>query len=134
VAGNEIGRHQGLGRYTIGQRKGLGVSVGQPMFVVEKDSAKNTLILGTRAEATRKNLVAQQVNWISGIGPASPKMTEVKIRYRANLVPAIITALDDEKARVEFQEPVFGITAGQGAVFYQGENCIGGGIIADEVI
>jgi tRNA-specific 2-thiouridylase len=90
--------------------------------------------LGTREEAKRKRLIAQQVNWISGFGPAGPTRAEVKIRYRANLVPAIITALDGEKASVEFEEPVFGITAGQGAVFYLGEYCIGGGIIADEVI
>jgi tRNA-specific 2-thiouridylase len=134
LAGSEIGQHQGLGRYTIGQRKGLGVSVGQPMFVVKKDTAKNMLILGTREEATRKRLIAQQVNWISGIGPSGPIKAEVKIRYRANLVTAIITALENEKACVEFEEPVFGITPGQGAVFYQGEYCIGGGIIADEVI
>lgn len=134
LAGSEIGQHQGLGRYTIGQRKGLGVSVGQPMFVVKKDTTKNILILGTREEATKKRLIAQQVNWISGFGPAGPIKADVKIRYRADLVPAIVTALEDEKASVEFLEPVFGITAGQGAVFYQGENCIGGGIIADEVI
>ena len=132
--GSDIGQHQGLGRYTIGQRKGLGVSVGQPMFVVKKDTAENVLILGTREEAKRKRLIAQQVNWISGFGPAEPTRAEGKIRYRANLVPAIITALDGEKASVEFDEPVFGITAGQGAVFYLGEYCIGGGIIADEVI
>lgn len=134
LAGSEIGQHQGLGHYTIGQRKGLGVSVGQPMFVVKKDMTKNILILGTREEATRKRLIAQHVNWISGFEPTGPIMAEVKIRYRANLVPAIITALEDENASVEFEAPVFGITAGQGAVFYQGEYCIGGGIIVDEVI
>ena len=110
LAGNEIGEHQGLGRYTIGQRKGLGVSVGEPMFVVKKDPANNILTLGTREEATRKRLVAQQVNWISGIRPAAPIKVEVKIRYRANLVPAIITVLDDSKANVVFEKPVFGIT------------------------
>jgi len=134
LTGSEIGQHLGLGHYTIGQRKGLGVSVGQPMFVVKKDPANNILILGTREEASKKRLIAQQVNWIAGNGPAAPIMAEVKIRYRANLVPAIITALDNNKARVVFEKPVFGITAGQGAVFYQGEICIGGGIIADEVI
>lgn len=134
LTGSEIGQHRGLGHYTIGQRKGLGVSVGQPMFVVKKDPANNILILGTREEASKKRLIAQQVNWIAGNGPVAPIMAEVKIRYRANLVPAIITALDDNKARVVFEKSVFGITAGQGAVFYQGEICIGGGIIADEVI
>lgn len=134
LTGSEIGQHRGLGHYTIGQRKGLGVSVGQPMFVVKKDPANNILILGTREEASKKRLIAQRVNWIAGNGPTAPIMAEVKIRYRANLVPAIITALDDNKARVVFEKSVFGITAGQGAVFYQGENCIGGGIIADEVI
>lgn len=134
LTGSEIGQHRGLGHYTIGQRKGLGVSVGQPMFVVKKDPANNILILGTREEASKKRLIAQRVNWIAGNGPTAPIMAEVKIRYRANLVPAIITALDDNKARVVFEKSVFGITAGQGAVFYQGENCIGGGTIADEVI
>jgi tRNA-specific 2-thiouridylase len=134
LTGSEIGQHRGLGHYTIGQRKVLGVSVGQPMFVVKKDPANNILILGTREEASKKRLIAQRVNWIAGNGPTAPIMAEVKIRYRANLVPAIITALDDNKARVVFEKPVFGITAGQGAVFYQGENCIGGGTIADEVI
>lgn len=134
LTGSEIGQHRGLGHYTIGQRKGLGVSVGQPMFVVKKDPANNILILGTREEASKKRLIAQRVNWIAGNGPTAPIMAEVKIRYRANLVPAIITALDDNKARVVFEKSVFGITAGQGAVFYQGEICIGGGIIADEVI
>lgn len=134
TTGVVVGEHRGLVNYTIGQRKGLGISVGQPMFVVKKDPASNSLIIGTRNEATKKNLVAEKVNWISGLPPTGPSQVDVKIRYRAHSVPAIITAMEDKKVRVVFDEPVFGVTAGQGAVFYVGEECVGGGIITDEVI
>jgi tRNA-specific 2-thiouridylase len=129
--GEEVGRHQGLPFYTIGQRKGLGLSLGHPVFVLEKDESRNAIIVGPREALGRSSLMARDVNWLDGAPPAEPVEAGVKIRYKSRPVPATVTPLPDGRARVDFDEFVNGITAGQGAVFYQGTRCVGGGIIAD---
>ena len=130
-SGELIGEHNGLANYTIGQRKGLGVALGEPAFVVRKDSSRNALIIGSRQDLARRALFAKNVNWVAGRAPDRPIRAGVKIRYRAKPSTATVTALDDNAAKVVFDEPVQSITAGQGAVFYQDEICLGGGIISD---
>jgi tRNA-specific 2-thiouridylase len=129
--GKSLGEHQGLPSYTIGQRKGLGISTPQPVFVLRKDIQQNALIVGTREELGQTALVARDVSWISGSPPPAGQIVEAKIRYKAQPIPATIEKMANGRFRVKFQEPVFGITAGQGAVFFDGEQCLGGGIIDD---
>ncbi len=129
-AGEELGRHTGLPNYTIGQRKGLGIAAGEPLFVLQKDVTRNALIVGARSETDQYHLLARQVNWTIANPPTAPLEAEVKIRYKARAIPAIVTPLENNTAHVAFKKPVFGITAGQGAVFYDDEVVLGGGIIA----
>lgn len=133
LEGQEIGQHEGLPFYTIGQRKGLGIAVGEPIYVIEKDVKKNTLTVGSKRHLARNSLVAQDVNWIAGEPPSKPLDVEVKIRYKARPIPAVVAAQLSGRAVVTFREPVYGVTSGQGAVFYIEDLCIGGGIIVDEV-
>ena len=130
--GESLGEHQGLPAYTIGQRKGLGISTPQPVFVLRKDIKQNALIVGPREALGQQTLVARDVNWIAGTPPPADQVMTVKIRYKAQPIPATIEKVANGRFRVKFQEPVFGITAGQGAVFFAGDYCLGGGIIDDE--
>jgi tRNA-specific 2-thiouridylase len=127
--GRELGQHTGLPQYTIGQRKGLGISYPEPLYVLDTDPASNALIVGTREELGRRDLVAGRVNWIAGTAPEGPFRADVKIRYTARPVPAMVTPLADSRAAVAFDEPPRDITPGQSAVFYDGDTCLGGGII-----
>ncbi|RMD54030.1 MAG: tRNA 2-thiouridine(34) synthase MnmA [Candidatus Thermofonsia bacterium] len=129
--GETIGQHNGLAFYTIGQRKGLGISAPEPLYVVAKDAARNALIVGTRTELGQQTLTARDVNWLSGAAPETAVSATVKIRYKATPIPATVTPLPNNQADVQFLEPVFGITPGQGAVFYDGTKVLGGGLIAD---
>ena len=128
--GRELGQHTGLPNYTIGQRKGLGISGPEPLYVLETDPAHNTLIVGTVEELGRRRLIAGRVNWVSGIPPVNPFRAEVKIRYKARPAPATVTPLAEDRIAVEFDNPLRDITPGQGAVVYDGDICLGGGIIA----
>jgi tRNA-specific 2-thiouridylase len=128
--GEEVGRHTGLPNYTIGQRKGLGIAAAEPLFVLQKDVSRNAVIVGSREETNQKKLVARQVNWTVAKRPSGPVEAEVKIRYKAKAISAVVTPMENNTASVTFKEPVFGITAGQGAVFYDGDVVLGGGIIA----
>jgi tRNA-specific 2-thiouridylase len=128
-SGHTIGEHRGLAFYTIGQRKGLGVSASQPLYVIEKDIKRNALIVGHRNELGKGELFAKDINWISGKPPKSPFHSNVKIRYQATETLGLITPLERNKAHVSFNAPLIGITPGQAAVFYDGDICLGGGII-----
>jgi tRNA-specific 2-thiouridylase len=128
--GRSVGRHTGLANYTIGQRKGLGVASPVPLYVLGKDSAANTLIVGTQEELGSRELTARQVNWLSGEAPAQPFRAHVKIRYTAREAEALVTPLDGDGVRVTFDAPQRDITAGQAAVFFQGDLLLGGGIIS----
>ena len=127
--GETLGYHQGLMNYTIGQRRGLGVSSRIPMYVLEKDQANNTLIIGERELLGRDTLWAEDVNWVSIGLPADPFQAQVKIRYKSSEEPASIYPIDVGKVKIKFDRKINGITPGQAAVFYQDEICIGGGII-----
>lgn len=129
TGGRVLGQHSGLPFYTVGQRKGLGLAAAEPLFVLRLEPASNTLVVGPAAELGRDHLTAQGVNWIAGQPPDGPVEAEVKIRYKARPVPAIVTPLPDRRVAVRCAQPLRDITRGQAAVFYQGEVCIGGGLI-----
>lgn len=127
--GQQIGEHRGLAFYTIGQRRGLGIASSRPLYVIEKDAQHNTLVVGPLEELGKEELTANDVNWISGNPPAEPFRAQVKIRYKARLVQGLITALRDSQIHIKFEKPLRDITPGQAAVLYDGDICLGGGII-----
>lgn len=127
--GEIIGEHSGLPNYTIGQRKGLGVQSTEPMYVIGMNPHCNALIVGTADELGARTLTAKRVNWVSGEIPSEPFRAEVKIRYKARAIPAMVEPLADARMAVHFDEPARDITPGQGAVVYDGDICLGGGII-----
>ncbi len=127
--GKVIGEHNGLANYTIGQRKGLGVASPVPLYVITKNAKTNALIVGTQEQMGTTELIARDVNWVSGEVPAEPFRADVKIRYTAKEVPALVQPMEGSQAKVTFDAPVRDATKGQAAVFYVGENMLGGGII-----
>jgi len=127
--GKTLGQHRGLAFYTIGQRKGLGVSVGQPIYVIDKDVNNNTLIVGSKEETRKKNFIVTRINWIQGAPPAREFELVVKVRYLSPFLDAHLKVLDDGSCLVELSQPYWDITPGQAAVFYQAEECLGGGMI-----
>jgi len=128
--GMVLGKHTGLANYTIGQRKGLGISTPKPLYVLGKDAAANTLIVGTADELGSQVMTVSDLNWIAGEPPASLFRGEVKIRYTAREAPAEVTLLDNgSRVEVRFDEPQRDITPGQAAVFYAGDRVLGGGTI-----
>jgi tRNA-specific 2-thiouridylase len=127
--GRALGTHTGLANYTIGQRKGLGVASPVPLYVLGKDSTTNSLIVGPQEELGSRELMARDVNWVSGETPEGPFRAEVKIRYTAKEAEAWVTPRNGRQAHVVFDLPQRDITAGQAAVFFDGEHLLGGGII-----
>lgn len=130
--GQELGQHTGLAFYTIGQRKGLGVTTGEPVFVVRKDSKQNALIVGTHEQLGQQQLFVRDVNWMNGRIPQHSLTAQIKIRYKARPIPGEVVALENGRVQATFFEPVFGITPGQTAVFYDDDKVLGGGIIDDD--
>ncbi len=128
LAGRELGQHQGLPFYTIGQRKGLSVNSRERLFVVALDRERNAVIVGPAAALERDSLIARDVNWILD-APHSPWRATVKIRYKSADHPATLIPLGEGRVEVRFDTPVRGVTPGQGVVFYQGDICLGGGFI-----
>jgi tRNA-specific 2-thiouridylase len=129
TAGERLGEHRGLAFYTIGQRKGLGLSAPQPMYVLGIDSTTNSLIVGQAEELGRRELTAQKVTYISGQPPASSLEITAKIRYKAREVEATLTPLPNARAHLTFTTPLRDITPGQSVVFFQREQVLGGGVI-----
>jgi tRNA-specific 2-thiouridylase len=128
--GKRLGQHNGLANYTIGQRKGLGLSSLVPLYVLGKDAATNTLIVGEADELGADVLTADEVNWMAGEAPRESFRAEVKIRYTAREAWAQVTPLEGgRQARVRFDAPQRDVTPGQAAVFYTGDTVVGGGII-----
>ena len=127
--GRSLGEHNGLANYTIGQRKGLGVASPVPLYVLGKDAAANTIIVGVQEELGSSELTARDVNWVSGETPKEAFRAEVKIRYTAKEAEALVTPIGENQVQVKFDAAQRDITAGQAAVFYQGDLLIGGGII-----
>ncbi|MFN2234059.1 MAG: tRNA 2-thiouridine(34) synthase MnmA [Anaerolineales bacterium] len=127
--GEQIGQHQGLAFYTIGQRKGLGIQSTHPLYVIKKEISTNTLFVGVKGQLGKQDLIAGEVNWISGIAPEQPIGGTIKIRYKAEDTYGRITPQEDGSINIRFTRPLRDITPGQAAVIYDGEVCLGGGII-----
>ncbi len=127
--GDQLGTHAGLINFTIGQRKGIGVSGSEPYYVIEKDTRRNALIVGSKNELGRTRFLIQDVNWIAGVVPEPDQQIKVQVRYRAPAVPAQLQPSGDT-AEVTVDEPIHNVAPGQAAVFYQGDTCLGGGVIA----
>jgi tRNA-uridine 2-sulfurtransferase len=130
TSGQVVGEHQGLAFYTIGQRKGLGVASPEPLYVLKKDLSENVLVIGPSSELGQRELLAEGLSWISRRPPADPIRALVKIRYKAVEAPALVTPLPGDQARVLFDSPLRDITPGQRVVFFDGEECLGGGKIS----
>jgi tRNA-uridine 2-sulfurtransferase len=129
-AGQVLGHHQGVHHYTIGQRKGLGVAAAQPLYVIGLDPVMNRVIVGDRDTAQHQECTVQRVNWSSLATPSAPLRAEVQIRYRSAAVPVTVVPLaEPNRVKLIFDQPQFGITPGQAAVWYQDDLLIGGGII-----
>jgi len=129
--GNILGYHEGTAKYTIGQRKGLGVSSNKPLFVVDIVEENNQIILGSNDDLFSKELIASNCNWISGEYPKKEYTVKAKIRYKAQEQEATIFPLSEEEIRVVFTKPQRAITKGQSIVFYDKEYVLGGGIISE---
>jgi tRNA-specific 2-thiouridylase len=126
--GQEVGRHNGLAFYTIGQRKGLGLA-GGPWYVLKKEISRNALVVGEQGELGRQELHTGVVNWVSGAPPAARFRAEIKIRYKALPAAAWVETRESGTIQATFDRPMRDITPGQAAVIYQDEICLGGGII-----
>ena len=127
--GKPLGEHQGLAFYTIGQRKGLGIASPIPLYVLAKETATNTLVVGSEAELGSCELIARDINWISGEAPAESFGAEVKTRYTARESKAMVNPVAGNRAEVRFDTLQRDITPGQAAVFYDGDLVLGGGTI-----
>ena len=126
--GRVLGQHKGYPNYTIGQRKGLEIALGQPMYVSRIDAASNTVTLGTRDDLLSTRLTASDYNFTKIEAPQTPIEVTARVRYRSKGVPATVVA-EGEKVVVEFSEPVESVSPGQSVVFYQDDDMIGGGVI-----
>jgi tRNA-uridine 2-sulfurtransferase len=128
--GTVVGHHDGVARFTIGQRKGLGVALGEPRYVVRIEAETRRVVLGTKDQLARSELTAHGANWLMDEGSVPPVGgTQVKIRYRSPAVPATIEILPDGRFHARFAAPCFAVAPGQAAVCYEGERLLGGGWI-----
>lgn len=138
TAGAVMGTHTGIHRYTIGQRRGLGIANEKPLYVVQIERARNQIIVGEENELEQSEFVAKGVNWVAYDTPSEAVRALVKIRYRHDPSPATIHALPDAHARIVFDEPQRAITPGQATIFYDtetSEEVVGGGwIIKDQIL
>ncbi len=129
TAGRELAGHDGIHNFTVGQRKGLGIAAGRPLYVLQVHPDSATVTVGDDAELFGQTAELSKLNWVSLAEPPAPIRAEVKIRYRHQAAPATVTPLSSGGARVEFDSPQRAITPGQAAVFYQGDLLLGGGWI-----
>ena len=129
--GAVVGEHEGTFRFTIGQRRGLGVSTGERSYVVDIDPGANRVIVGPAELLARDGLDAERVTWVSGVAPDCPVEVDVSVRYRGDPVPGVVTALPGGRARVLFRSPQRAIAPGQSVVLYAGDEVLGGGTIAE---
>jgi tRNA-uridine 2-sulfurtransferase len=129
ASGQVLGTHSGIHRYTIGQRRGIGISDSRPLYVLNVDAASNKVVVGYDDELLSDEFTAAGVNWIAIENPGRPVRAEVRVRYRHTAAPATITPLPDSRARVTLDEPQRAITPGQATVFYRGDEVVGGGWI-----
>ena len=128
--GRVLGEHAGLIRYTIGQRKGIGVAAREPLYVLGKDASANRLVVGFKDELLSSGVVACDVNLISGGVLEGPRKVQVKTHYRQRPVPAVAEQTGPDELTVTFEEPQRAAAPGQAAVLYEGDVVLGGGTIA----
>ncbi|MBI4699294.1 MAG: tRNA 2-thiouridine(34) synthase MnmA [Nitrospirae bacterium] len=131
MKGQIIGEHRGVAFYTIGQRKGLGISSLIPNYVVDIDKQKKIITVGTKEDAEKRSLIVREINWISGKSLAGPVRGMVKVRSMMKEAPASIIPVENKTVRVIFDAPQWAPAPGQSAVFYDGDIVIGGGIISE---
>jgi tRNA-specific 2-thiouridylase len=127
--GEVIGTHTGIHRYTIGQRRGIGIAAERPLYVISIDPAKNRVVVGSQEELLSREFTAAGVNWVAFDSPREPVRADVRVRYRHEAAPATITSLKNSRVQVRFDEPQRAITPGQATVFYCGDEVVGGGWI-----
>ncbi len=127
--GNALGEHRGILFYTIGQRRGIGISAPEPLYVVAIDAKNNTIVVGSKKDTYQDELIAAEVNWIAIEQPRQPIKAKAKVRYLHRGAEATVTPLAEGKVHVKFKEPQMAITPGQAVVFYNGDSVIGGGTI-----
>ncbi len=127
--GNKLGEHQGLAYYTIGQRKGIGLAATEPLYVLEKDSQNNRLVVGFDSDLQQNVVYAKEVNWICGEVPSQSFQASVKIRYRSEFLAAKISPQPGNTVKIDLIKPVRDATPGQFAVFYDDDVVLGGGEI-----
>lgn len=128
IAGNVLGKHNGLIHYTIGQRKGLGIALGTPHFVVALDKKNNTVVLGTKKQTIQKEVYTDSFSWIEGKPPANKFKCSAKLRYRQKPVACEIEVLN-KKVKITYPDGISSVTPGQFAVLYDGDKVLGGGQI-----
>ncbi len=130
-SGRRVGQHRGLARYTIGQRRGIGVALGAPAYVIGRDTSTNTLVIGGEDALMMRQVRVADVHWIRGAPPSGPARISAKIRYRAPGADATWTPTADG-AEVMFDQPQRAPTPGQGLVVYAGDEVLGGGTICEQ--
>jgi tRNA-specific 2-thiouridylase len=128
--GRHLGEHKGIHLYTIGQRKGLGISSIEPLYVTAIDFARNAIIVGEKSSIYRREFAVSELNWIDRNEAKSPMRLKTRIRSTHKEADSTLTPLEDGKLKVEFDQPQLAITPGQAAVFYDGDIVAGGGIIS----
>ncbi len=128
--GAVLGQHDGTFRFTVGQRRGLGVSTGERNYVVDLDPASNRVVIGPGELLLRRGLVAERVSWVGDRPPErGPFEAEVRVRYQGEAVPAVVEWADSGSATVQFRTPQRAIASGQSVVFYRDDEVLGGGVI-----
>ena len=132
TGGRVVGEHEGVHRFTVGQRRGLGVSRPLPLYVVRVEPESNRVVVGRDEELLSSEFTAAGVNWVAFDEPDEPFAADVRVRYRHTEAPATVTPLGRGRARVRFDDPQRAVTPGQAAVFYRGEEVVGGGWIVRE--
>ena len=130
--GRVVGEHEGVHRYTVGQRRGLGVSRPLPLYVVRVEPESGRVVVGHDEELLSSEFTAAGVNWVAFPEPSEPVRADVRVRYRHKEAPATIIPLEGGRARIRFDEPQRAVTPGQATVFYRGEEVVGGGWIVRE--
>ena len=126
--GKVLGRHKGIGHYTVGQRRGLGIAAGVPIYVTRLNVLDNQVVMGEADDLLSPALTASKLNFLTE-PPTEPFRADVKIRYLHTAAPAIVTPIDGDRVRVDFDQPQRAITPGQAVVFYDGDVVLGGGWI-----
>jgi tRNA-uridine 2-sulfurtransferase len=129
TAGRTLGKHGGVHHFTVGQRKGLGIATGEPLYVIETNPATQMVKVGAGDSLLRKSLIARDVNWVAWAGLSAPERAQVKIRNRHAAAWATISPVEGGRVRVDFDEPQRAVTPGQAAVFYEDDLVLGGGWI-----